>query len=169
MNFVYLLGSGSLWFDNECRYSIRSVLKYHPNATIHIIGEKPKWYTGKHTYIKDSHSCPYVNKWIKLEEACKYYDTFIAMDDDFFLNEPFKEIHYKSGTIKQYLKNYERTSRWRSLKESTAKYFLNKPRFMLHVPFPIVSKNFLKIAEKYPERLQHPSLSARQAYGSNET
>lgn len=170
MIFAYVLGSGSKWGNNEIRYSIRSVLKFHPNAEIHIIGERPHWYQGEnHHYVPDAHECPYVNQWKKLEHACTLFDEFVYMDDDFFLLQPLEPAHYRQGTLKEYAGNKKPTTVWNAVLEATYQAMPEADRHCLHAPLPIISKNFLTIAENFPQRHEAPSLVPRQIYCHYET
>lgn len=169
MNFCYVLGSGSRWQDNEIRYSIRSVLKFHPDAIIHIFGEKPRWYDGLHTYVPDATPYAQLNQWKKLEAACRVYEEFVYMDDDFFLLEPFEPKHYKWGTLHEYQAGVDPRSAWGQVVVNTYKAMPDAERHLLHVPLPIISENFLKIGALYPQRYEPPSLVPRQIYCHHET
>lgn len=164
MNFVWILGSGSKWNNNEIRYSIRSVLKFHPNATITIVGEKPDWYNGYHYYVPDDSECPYVNKWVKMEFACTLFDEFVQMDDDFFLLEPYKKAIYYHGTMAQKYKRINSVTLWSDVIKSTLKQFPDEKNHLQHFPLPVRSKEMLRVAEIYPNRTVAPSISLRQCY-----
>lgn len=172
-NFVWVLGSGSTWQNYEIRFSIRSVLKHHPNANILIIGERPTWFRGlRHVYVPDSHECPYVNQWRKLEKACELFDEFIYMDDDFYLMKPFEKVHYRLGALENYITNLKplrSEAHWVNVAQATYDVMPEADRHLLHVPLPIISTNFLNIAESYPQRHESPSLVPRQIYCHHET
>lgn len=165
MTFIYILGDGSSFNNSEIRYSIRSVVKYHPDARIVIVGEKPKWYTGEHHYIADEHDCPYVNQWKKLEFASTLSDEFIYMDDDFYLLEAFVKRFYTNMMLKsKYLAVFNLSGKWRDVVVSTYDALGDVPSYMLHAPLPIKSKQFLSIASSYKSRYQAPSYVPRQIY-----
>lgn len=173
-NFVWILKDNS---DNnmEIKYSIRSVLKYHPNATITIIGGKPNWYLGNHHYIADKNKCPYVNAWEKIEYACTLFDTFIYMDDDFYLMQPFEQKHYYNKTMlcnleEHNIKDSTENNQWSKVLIASKKAMPESALMhCMHIPLPIISKNFLEISKEYPQRLEAPSLVPRQIYCHNET
>lgn len=165
MNFVWILGKGSRWDDNEIRYSMRSVLKFHPDAEVLIVGEKPFWYEGPHHYMRDPHQCPYVNVWHKIEWACGEFYKFVQMDDDFYLTQPFEVKHYYKGTMRAFAAVYnDKPGLWARAVWNTYEAVPDSLRHCLHVPLPIISDNFLYIAECFPERLTNPSLVPRQIY-----
>lgn len=170
-NFVWVLGSGSNWEDNEIRYSIRSVLKFHPDANIMIIGERPSWFRGlRHSFVPDADDCPYVNQWKKLEHACRLFDEFIYMDDDFYLLRPFRPFHYRLGKLAEFLQKPRGHTHWRAVCRATLEVMPDDAdRHLLHVPLPIISKVFLLIAQMYPQRFEAPSLVPRQIYCHHET
>lgn len=167
-NFVWVLGSGSKWQDNEIRYSIRSVLKFHPDANILIIGERPKWFRGlRHTFVPDASDCPYVNQWHKLEKACELFEEFIYMDDDFYLLRQFVPYHYRKGSLDDF--RIRGSQKWREVVRATKDTLPGTDRHLLHVPLPIISHNFKMIAKHYPQRHEAPSLVPRQVYCHHET
>ena len=168
MTFIWILGKGSRYNNDEIRYSIRSVEKYHPNARIVIVGEKPEWYTGEHHYFDDSDKCPYVNVWRKLEFACTLADEFISMDDDFYLLRPFEPYFYTPGTLWMKVKNVgSLAGHWADVVKATYKELGDCLSFLEHAPLPINSAEFLDIARRYPNRLRAPSLIPRQIYCYN--
>lgn len=169
MNFVWILGSGSRWDNNEIRYSMRSVLLHHPNAEVMIVGEKPVWYDGPHHYMPDENRCPYVNVWRKIEWACWRYHKFVQMDDDFYLNEPMEIKHYYKGLMRSFAAVYrDRPGLWARVVTASDEAIPGSLRHCLHVPLPIISDSFLHIAEQYPQRLEAPSLVPRQIYCARE-
>lgn len=148
MNFVWLLGSGSNFQDEEIRYSIRSVLKFHPDATITIIGECPHFYTGSHYYIPDDTGNPYLNTWNKALKGCELFDEWICMNDDFYLLEPFKVAHYYCGLLKdQAIK--AGGGDWGKLLKETIKVLPDAKRWTVHTPTAILSKEFRELTDIY--------------------
>lgn len=138
-NFVWILGNGSKWGNNEIRYSIRSVVKYHPNANVLIIGEKPEWYAGDHIYMPDD-SIRYVNKWNKVIRACQEFDSFVQMDDDFFLTEPFEPIVYYDGSLQEkYRISHKRSTQYADMIKRTHLKFPKAKNYLLHIPLPVKS------------------------------
>lgn len=82
MNFIYICRDGE---NEELRYSIRSVLKFYPEARIEVFGGKPSWYSGPYTEIND-----FGNKFDNIKQCYKAIcatsiDSFILMNDDFYL------------------------------------------------------------------------------------
>jgi hypothetical protein len=168
MTFIYILGSGSKYDNAEIRYSIRSVVKFHPDARIIIVGEKPSWYTGEHHYVADANECPYVNQWAKLEFACTLTDEFVYMDDDFYLLRAFTPSFYTPGTLWQKVRAVSSLAgHWAEVVKSTYNELGDCLSFLQHAPLPINSAEFLEIAENYPNRLKAPSLIPRQIYCYN--
>lgn len=168
MRFVYFLGSGSQYNDAEIRYSMRSVLKHHPDAQIAIIGECPEWYTGEHYYINDSSECAYVNKWRKIENACMLFDNFVAMDDDFFLLKPFEPALYYCGQLAKVDNKYRcQVGRYTEMVIATCDLVPGAKNYFMHAPLPIDCDEFRRISEHFPARQHKPGLSARQIYATN--
>jgi hypothetical protein len=137
MNFVWIVKKND--DDIELSYSIRSVLKYHPNANIFVIGDLPDWYGGEGLAVS-SIGERYSDKWNKLMVACDMFEEFIQMDDDFFLLDKFTPIHYYYGKIKEkamFCKS-KATNRQELIWNS---YELDKEakNYMVHIPLPIYS------------------------------
>jgi hypothetical protein len=93
MNFVYPLGSGSRWMDNELKISVELLKKYHKNPTIYIVGEKPMQKIDGH-YIRNSHNgSRYQNAISNIVAGAKAIgEPFVIMNDDFFCTKEFSEI-----------------------------------------------------------------------------
>jgi hypothetical protein len=166
--FVWFLGSGSQYNDEEIRYSMRSVAKFHPEAQMVIIGERPEWYTGEHYYISDESDCAYVNKWRKMENACLLFDTFVAMDDDFYLLEPFRPAFYYSGKLSKVHNKYRgQVGKYTQMVIATCDIVPESNNYFMHAPLPIDCDEFRRISEHFPQRKESPGLSARQIYATN--
>lgn len=161
-NFVWILGSGSNYNNEEIRYSIRSVVKYHPDARIVIVGEKPHFYTGEHYYVADSSNNAYINVINKMEFACELFDQWICMNDDFYLLEPFKPAHFFTETIKSHAQRLG-SGDWADLIKRTAKAIPSAKRWTIHAPLPIITKDFRMILDMFPDRYENP-ISPKSVY-----
>jgi hypothetical protein len=101
IDVVYVLGRGSIWMDNEIRYSIRSFKKHFRDLrNIIIVGECPYWLRDvihipvqdNNAFVKDSRML------LKLAEACKdprVSDQFIFCTDDTLLNTDLSFSDFK--------------------------------------------------------------------------
>ncbi len=88
IDVVYVLGKGSIWYNNELRFSLRSVEKHLSGVRdVYIIGECPsfitnaKWIPMKDSYKKER------NIMEKLKIACEHPDIseeFLFINDDHF-------------------------------------------------------------------------------------
>jgi hypothetical protein len=91
-DLVYPLGSGSIWQDNELRYSIRSFVKHFDQlGKIFIVGQKPEfinWFNPRLVHIPCEDSFRHnkdANIINKVLQACKRNDLsndFIRASDD---------------------------------------------------------------------------------------
>lgn len=181
----------------ELKYSIKSVKKFHPQSNIVLVGGKPDWYEGNFIFVEDMSDCRFTNTWNCIIQACKLYDNFVQMDDDFFLLKKYEpkfyirdikfieeikktiltmkndEFHFLEKDIESIIKQIDHE--W--LNHLYFTYSLLKSKnnknniedyYNLHCPLPIISKNFLKIIEQYPEYKRSPSLIRYQIYCPNE-
>lgn len=111
LDLVYILGSGSIWNNNEIKYSLRSVCKNLPHRKVFVIGEKCDWFSDNiiHIPAEDPYDLKPKNALYKLLIAVKdkrVSQDFILMNDDFFILKPLKEIlPYNKGTLGKSIKN----------------------------------------------------------------
>jgi len=99
IDIVYVLGHGSLWNNNEIRYSLRSIQKHLINyRNVYIVGEKP-------SFLKDvvhiQH--PDETKWketnifkkvVRAAEESSLSDNFLFFNDDHFLVSDFDALSF---------------------------------------------------------------------------
>ena len=91
MDFVYICGPGD---NEELRYSIRSVLNSFPDAKIWVVGGKPNWYIGNYIEVPQIHA-KYKNaveNLKKISSSSEISDSFILMNDDFYIIKQINEI-----------------------------------------------------------------------------
>jgi hypothetical protein len=93
MDIVYICRSG---YNEELKYSIRSVVKNVPHDKIWVVGQKPEWYTGNFIPVRDKGS-KYKNARENLKKICASEEIskdFILMNDDFFVMKKIDKIDY---------------------------------------------------------------------------
>jgi len=195
-NFVWTVSHKSYNNYIELKYSIKSVKKYHPNSNIVLVGGKPDWYKGDFIFVEDVSHCRFVNTWNCIIEACKKYEHFVQMDDDFFLFKKYEPKFYMK--IEKFSKIIKKTileknpycfhlinkdishfifylnNNWlkhlyftySTMKKYKKEYL--EDYYNLHCPLPIISKNFIEISEQFPEYKKHPSIIRYQVYCPNE-
>lgn len=95
MDVIFALGRGSMWNDNELRYSLRSIVKHLKGySKIWIVGNVPKFPIKNLNYIHflENGRYPAVNVKNKILTACineKVSDQFVFFNDDHFLLKDF--------------------------------------------------------------------------------
>lgn len=152
--FIYTCRFGE---NEELRYSLRSVDKFYPEATVWVVGGRPDWYSGNFIEVKQS-----INEFVTVRNNLAQIinneqipDEVIVMNDDFFFVERVEKIPlYISGTIKDRI-FLNRSNGFNSIyvKKLTDSYrhckrFRNPPLdFDIHVPMPINKKNLRFILE----------------------
>lgn len=107
IDLIYPYGRGSVWAENELRYSIRSVEMYLKDIrNIYVIGKKPSFFNDK--VIEIPHVDIFQNKarniMTKIHRACRderISDEFMVFNDDYFCLKPFSAkdypFYYKCG------------------------------------------------------------------------
>jgi hypothetical protein len=161
VDFVWVCRRGD---NEELRYSIRSVLASFPDANIWVVGGKPDWYGGN--FIK-TNRIP--NKYDQVESNLQSLvnskhisETFVLMNDDFFIVKPVSTIEYfHRGLL---LSAYEDLVKhlgqadlyakklWKMLKGINNELNIKDPlSYELHVPM-VMEKSKLStlLGKKYP-------------------
>lgn len=170
MDFVYICKDGN---NEELRYSIRSVLHFFPTANIWVVGGKPEWYIGNYIQVDQIAKNKYENAKNNLIAACednRISNSFVLMNDDFFIVKPIKRINnYHGGSmyarIDDYQKHMGMTPYIKKLK-MTYRYLLRigirEPLdYALHIPMPMERDKLLTLlsTHRYPH-------SWRSLYGN---
>ena len=84
----------------ELTYCLRSIDKYYP-TDVYIVS-KQKIKGTNHIYYEDKTLNRYENVRQKVLKACDVLkEPFIFMNDDMYLLEPFKEVDYYCGKLKE--------------------------------------------------------------------
>lgn len=182
MDLVYTYRH-SQWYDNEIRYSLRSVEKYLSGSRdIYIIGEMPKLIQNiKFIEFADSSEIDTNNVIRKLLVASHnpdISDPFIWMHDDFMINRPIDSCAIRpwyNGRLKDYISYCEKRkpeadkSKYVQTLRNTLSPLNDRANGMLnyelHVPFAF-HKELLQEAVT----MMHPALNLnwciRSVYGN---
>jgi hypothetical protein len=99
MDLLYILGTGSVWENNEIRYSLRSVEKNVLDlGKVFVVGECPDWLTNiEHISCPDAYNIKWRNGYTKILKGCECPDLsedFLLMNDDFFILKPIRACDY---------------------------------------------------------------------------
>lgn len=172
LDILYPLGRGSIFNDDELRFSLRSLQHYCSNyGKIYITGHHlPKWIRNVNhihsNYIIYNYHCKIA---YAIYEACKYLSNeFILMNDDFFFNKKIDLLNFENKkrnyNLKQHLKIKRNTFYALQIKE-TSKYFTD--HYDLHYPMVINRDNFIKVFQKWEAKIMNtPCLLYRSVYGN---
>ena len=164
IDLVYVLGTGSVWKNNELRFSLRSVAKNMAGVgNIWIIGENPGFLSPeiRHIYYPDELGKDNAdgNMARKILRACKEPDLsedFVFMNDDFIINKPLiaaeipclhkgdmKNRPPEFWTKEKYRKRLRRTfDVLTANKYPTIQYDYHAPMIMSKTLFPACMENF---------------------------
>jgi hypothetical protein len=167
LTFVYACRHGE---NEELRYSIRSVAKNFPDSEVFVVGDPPGWYCGNKIFVaQDSGRYGNLNKNInEIISSPDIPDSFIMMNDDFYILEPIEEIgFYDEGLLIEkfntYFDVYHRSSYVAKI-DQTYEYLksagIEQPKsYELHVPMPVEK---LKLAKS----VKNKDLLWRSVYGN---
>ncbi|MDE3251225.1 MAG: hypothetical protein KGO92_00370 [Bacteroidota bacterium] len=137
VDLVYILGNGSVWNNNELRFSLRSVEKNLQGAgKIYIVGERPSFLSDQviHIPFPDmlGRSNADGNMALKILRACQepaLTENFLFMNDDFIINKPVKAstipwLH--KGDMKNHTEGFWKSEAYRKRLHRTFKVLLER-------------------------------------------
>jgi hypothetical protein len=149
MDFVYICRNGD---NQELKYSIRSVFANTKVNSLWVVGGKPDWYVGN--YIEVSQN---LNKYTNAANNLKAIihneeipDSFILMNDDFYITRPIDSIPvYHGGLLSEKIERYRKVrmmSRYTEILSDTDKLLKENgvPHpldYSLHVPMKMHKQN----------------------------
>jgi hypothetical protein len=161
MDFVYICRDGE---NEELRYSIRTVLNSFPEANIWVVGNKPGWYCGKYIEVKqDKHK--YLNAINNLKALCECLEisnSFILMNDDFFIIKKINKIdHFYNGLLSEKIEKFTKITgssmyikKLITTNNKLIRLGIKNPLdYELHIPMQMDKVRLLDILNKYPECL----------------
>lgn len=164
MDIVYVLGKGSVWNDNEIRFSLRSLAKnVRDIGKVFIVGERPNFLKNViHIPCEDSCSVAWQNTYKKTLLACKdprLSENFLHMNDDFFVIEPIKAAEFPFYYNKNRLPQYNLNHRYIAMIEKKQAENLDVPRksifnFDLHRPIRFNKNLFMNMPVLQPNSLK---------------
>lgn len=173
MDLVYILGKGSLWSNNEIRYSLRSIFKNLTHRKVFVIGEKCDWFSKKviHIPAEDPYTEKLRNALYKLNIACndeRISSNFILMNDDFFIMKKLGKVEplYK-GTLKQSLSSHHvQGGYYFDAIKDTIDFLGNEKAldYSLHYPFVFNKTKLKKVIAKIEQ--QDNQILLRTVYGN---
>lgn len=97
--------------NEELRYSLRSVAKNLPHATVWIVGYCPRW-VARVSHIRIRQSLPgkhlnSMNNWNAATLDERITPNYVHMNDDFFVMQPIEKLeHYHMGDFAEFAKAY---------------------------------------------------------------
>jgi hypothetical protein len=151
MQMLYIIGSGSLHYNEELRFSLRSVQKHCPEINkIVVDGEQVHFLSNKvdYHYIEEAKGNKEYRIGMKIYNACKsgfIKGNFIFMNDDFFFTRPYDwNINYAKGELPSEGKeNYQKAL------SDTREYLLSLGKsvnhFDCHTPIIYNSEKFIEL------------------------
>ena len=177
LDFVYILGKGSKWNNNEIKYSIRSVERHVPHRNIVIVGELPHFLNRKkiiHISVSDKDSNKLKNAINKLMYACRdprISKDFVLMNDDFIFTQDIDGLYsYTIGTLDNAKKKHTTKGGYYFRAICDTLDILNEEgydtiNYEVHYPMIINQQKFLRMIKMHPYWKQLPFLF-RSVYGN---
>lgn len=159
MNILYPLGPGSVWNNQELKFSLRSLEFVKDLESVFVVGHNPGFLSEQVTFIPTFHNFPNPARGIfeNLLTACqdeRVPECFLYCTDDcFFCAEIEAENYpyYHLGQIKDRLKNCssEYYQHLFATQNELHKRGLPTLNFDSHYPMLVIKSKVLELAEMY--------------------
>lgn len=171
---LYILGNGSLHYNEELRFSLRTVQKFCPEVTRLIVaGEQPHFLSDKVEYIpiKEADGNKEYRIAMKIYEACKHIKgNFVFMNDDFFFLRPTSFVNFPNY-IKGELKQLSNPQHYQKALHDTYQYLTELGHtihnFDCHTPIIYNSQKFQSLLPNFEKsRLASNGLVVKSLYGN---
>jgi hypothetical protein len=148
MTVVYTLGTGSVWENNELRYSIRSFVKYTAVDRIIIVGSCPPWLINAEVIPLGDGPRKQLNIHLKTLAACDFCDEFIQAADDHFILAPTDfSTYYYNGKLSD---KRNLTEKYQVVVDNTAAALHSGALFYnLHIPMKFGSAKYKAVMPGY--------------------
>lgn len=163
MDIVYVVKDAA--FNDELRYSLRSVDKNFPHHDVFFYGGKPMYLKPDQQVVLHQIG---KTKWDRVRMMLKTIafddritENFVLFNDDFFVMQPVKSLPaYEYGTLESLCERIESRNKGiptpytLKLRETIAaleKDGLPAFNFELHVPFVFNRAQLLEVIERYPD------------------
>lgn len=165
IDIVCPLGKNSKWFDNELKYSLRSIEKFGKNiGRIFIIGEYPDFLLAEFLSC-DLYHIPSTDKYghernihEKIKIACldeRISENFLFWNDDFFLTQEIdleQYPYYENGTLRNQIDKRIRFDGYRFSLQNTEDFLRQRGLFTMmhdiHCPIIYNKKKYLNLMEQ---------------------
>lgn len=155
VDVVYPLNKGSLWDDNELRYSLRSLEIFFPRVwNVFIIGHRPEWLKGVVHIASDnegrSRDMRIMNKAFQACRDPRVSKTFLFMNDDHFFLKPFLQFPFLHGGSLETKLNYSKPGAYTGAIGNTVALLQELGRkqikhFDIHCPIEYDKGKFLEL------------------------
>ena len=174
VTMVYVLGSGSLHYNEELRFSLRTVQKYCPEVTRLIVaGEQALFLSDKVEYlpIKEAQGNKEYRIAMKVFEVCNYIKgDFLFMNDDFFFLRPTNLENYPNYS-KGDLKATQQAQHYQKAIQDTQHYLKElghtTHHFDVHTPIIYNAKKFQALLPHFEKsRLSTNGFVVKSLYGN---
>jgi hypothetical protein len=160
MHFLYILGRGSQWEDNELRFSLRSISKNCPVSGVTLVGHCPKWVTGVEWVPVQNIAGDKIARVARQTISGLPYcpEELVLMNDDVYVMEPTPELelYHQGPLIDQYKFGLQEVpeglftaARGKTL-DVLQEYGQIPYDYDLHVPMPVLRSGMFTIAALWP-------------------
>lgn len=162
--------------SGEIALSIKS-LKNLEHRNVYIIGDDPKIKDANYIHVPHAPH-RWANKSMHADQMSKYLqachieelsDNFVAMNDDFFILEPWQPVNYYYGTLQELITRRGIRDTYRNSLVDTNKHLkllkLETRNFELHTPF-LYNKRALREMLEFLMVTGNHTLQIRSIYGN---
>jgi hypothetical protein len=159
MDFVYIVGTGSRWDNNELRYSLRSLDENATVDSVSVVGNTPGFLRNVTAHKMAEKGLDKAERVARklLAAIEKLPEKFVLMNDDFYLLRRLDKLpSYHHGPLRQTIrKHLVGRSNWHQRKQQAlqilqAQGIAEPLDFSLHVPFPVERQKIAELAKMVP-------------------
>lgn len=161
MDIVYVLGTGSIWQNNELRFSLRSLETFVEDlGQVYVVGHRPPWLTNVvFLPYPDKYACKERNIMEKMAYCCGHpdlSDTFMHVHDDHFALAPTRarELpNWCAGPLDRLAFSVKQGNHWREAVMNTHKALteagLPNRNFDVHYPMLFDKNLYPEVMDRY--------------------
>ncbi|HPI19507.1 MAG TPA: hypothetical protein PKY56_03980 [Candidatus Kapabacteria bacterium] len=181
VDVVYPLGNGSLWNDNELRYSLRSLEKNLLDLrNVYIIGRLPNFITNVINIpvsdsLRQNKDGNIIHKVITACNRTEISPIFVRLSDDQLFLKPIRSSDIDFWYLRQMtdddFKDLKKLNNWGKRLFNTYKILkqqgLTTFNYDCHIPSLIDKYSFVDIMQKYPYNLEREGFTINSLYFNN--
>jgi hypothetical protein len=177
LTMMYILGNGSTHYNEELRFSLRTVADFCPQIKrLILVGENPNFLSEKVEYhkvdeVKGNKEYRIAMKIINGIKASNLKGDFVFMNDDFFFLKPQNFTNYPNYCKGNLFRDNQKIEHYQKALQDTHDYLksIGKTTHHFDIHYPIIynAQKFLKLMPHFEQsRLTTNGMVVKSLYGN---